>query len=103
MRTIQWPETKDFQCWNKLRILRKTLNLTLVDVAAGVGVSINTISICEKGFEDMVSEDIKHRIAKYFDCKFEDLFPAERVGSKPAPPHSKKAAGPKLVNVQFFR
>jgi len=103
MRQVEWPKVAEFLVWNKIKVLRKTLNLTCLEVASGVGAAQGTISLCERGYEDMVSKDTKHRIADYFDVAYDDLFPAERMGSKPAPSPIKKAPGPIKVQIQEFR
>jgi len=103
MREVKWPKVKDFQCWNKLKILRKALDLKSIDIASGSGVTQAMVSLLENGHENLVSENVKRKISAFLDVPFSDLFPCEMIGNKPVPSTPKKAKGPILVQIQEFR
>ncbi len=58
---------------NRIKDLRKKLNITQDSLASAVGVTRQTIISLENGKYN-ASLQLAHKIAKYFDLSIEDIF-----------------------------
>lgn len=83
MAKIRWDKVPEMICWNKLKALRKARGLTQPEVAVGAGISITSVYYLELGYEERTTEKTKKKLAKFFKCDVEDIFPCEMIGSKP--------------------
>ncbi len=83
MRKIKWDPAPAFIGWNKLRSLRESQGLTQAQVAVGAGISIACLWYLEAGFESRTTQKTKEKLAQFFKCDVEDIFPAEMVGNEP--------------------
>jgi DNA-binding XRE family transcriptional regulator len=79
---IIWPFHPDFVSWNRLKMLRKMKQVRQVDLAAACDVSFPTLYFLENGAERRVSQEIKKRIADFFQVDVSDIFPAMMSGEK---------------------
>lgn len=61
---------------NNLKVWRATKDITQEDLAREVGVTRQTINAIEKGRYDP-SLELAFRLAKYFNCRIEDIFSSE--------------------------
>lgn len=98
MREIKWEKMPDFICWNRVKTLRKHLKLSQMKVAAGAGISMPTLWSIESGFDEKTTKETKQKIADFFDCNIDDIFPAEMVGNEPREQPKEKTIG----KMQFF-
>ena len=69
--------------WNRMKALRKERGLTQPQVAVGAGISITSVYYLELRYEARTTEKTKKKLAKFFKCDIEDLFPCEMIGNKP--------------------
>jgi len=83
MAKIVWGEVPPFLGWNKIKTLRKNRGITQTQLSAGANVSMAVIYQLELGFEERVTMKTKEKIAKFFECDVEDIFPAEMIGNVP--------------------
>ena len=83
MSKIAWKQTAPRIVWNKIKSLRKEKGLTQVQVAAFAGISIATLWMIESGYEKKTSDETKRKLAAFFECDIEDIFPCEMIGNKP--------------------
>lgn len=83
MAKIKWDKVPKMICWNKIKALRKVRGLSQPEVAVGAGVSITTIYNLELGYEERTMDKTKKKLAKFFKCDVDDIFPAEMIGNKP--------------------
>jgi putative transcriptional regulator len=67
---------------NELRRYRKEAGLSQGDLAAGVGVSRQTINAIERERYDP-SLELAFELAAYFECRIEDLFDPDIDGVRP--------------------
>jgi len=80
---IQWEKAPDFLGWNKIRSLRKAKGLTQAKFAVGCGLCIATVYSLEQGHDERTSDEIKQKIADFFECDIDDLFPCQWIGNEP--------------------
>jgi transcriptional regulator with XRE-family HTH domain len=85
MATIIWANAPQFLVWSRLRSLRQSLNLTQVQVSAGAGVPIMTLSFLERGYIEP-SQTIKRKLCDFFQVGEQDLFPVMMLGNEPYKP-----------------
>ena len=83
MAKLKWRRAPDRLFWNKIRALRKEKKLKQVQVAVGADISITTLWMIEQGYEKKTSSETKQKLADFFDCDVDDIFPAEMIGNKP--------------------
>ena len=83
MAKIRWQKAPDRLIWNKVKSLRKKKKLKQAQVAVGADISITTLWMIESGFEKKTSDETKQKLADFFDCNIEDIFPAEMIGNEP--------------------
>jgi len=83
MAKIDWGQVPSIIGWNKIKTLRKNRELTQTQLAAGASLSMAIIYQLELGFEERVTMKTKKKIAKFFGCDVDDLFPAEMIGNVP--------------------
>lgn len=79
---IKWDPVPDQLVWNKVKSLRRQRGLKQIDVAAGSGTTITTVWNIEQGYERRVSDQIKQKLADFFECDIDDIFPCEMVGNQ---------------------
>ncbi len=72
-----------FYCWNRLKSLRDSYRLSQSALAFKSGVSQTTILQCEAGNDANTTDSVKKRLADFFDCKIEDIFPTDMIGKIP--------------------
>jgi len=80
---ISWEKVPGQVGWNKIRSLRKAKGLSQAQIAVGAGVSLTTVFYLELGYEARTSEEIKKKLAEFFDCDVDDIFPCEMLGNEP--------------------
>lgn len=73
----------DHVCWNRLRSLRENSGISQAELAVRAGVSISVVYQIELGHDGRTSDNVKRKIANFFDCKVSDVFPASMVGKVP--------------------
>ena len=83
MARLKWKKIPGGVGWNKIYSLRKAKGLSQAELAVGVGVSITTIYYLELGYEERTTDEVKKRIAEFFDVDVDDIFPAEMLGNEP--------------------
>ncbi|MBA7614660.1 hypothetical protein ES703_21929 [subsurface metagenome] len=83
MAKINWEKVPDFLIWNKVKTLRLERKFKQIKVAAGADISISTLWMIESGYEKKVTDETKKKLAKFFKCDVDDIFPAEMIGNKP--------------------
>lgn len=81
MAKIKWKKVPDMLVWNRIKSLRKEEGLNQAQVAVGSGISIGTLYMIEQGYEEKTTEETKRKLAKFFKCDVEDIFPAQMVGN----------------------
>lgn len=69
--------------WNRVKSLREKYNLRQAEVAQGAGIAISTLWFIEQGFDKKTTIETKRKLADYFKCDIEDIFPAEMIGNEP--------------------
>ncbi len=72
-----------YLCWNRLRSLRESSGLTQITLSVNSGVSATTILQCEAGNDVNTTDSVKKRLADFFGCKIQDVFPTDMVGKIP--------------------
>jgi len=95
MAKIIWANAPQFLVWSRLRSLRQSQNLTQVQVSAGSGVPIMTLSFLERGYIEP-SETIKRKLCKFYRVDADDLFPTMMVGDEPYQPKRLALRPPKV-------
>jgi DNA-binding XRE family transcriptional regulator len=83
MAKIKWDQAPEPIRWNKLKALRKVKGLSQPQVAVGAGVSITSVYYLELGYEERTTAKTKEKLAKFFECDVEDIFPCEMIGNEP--------------------
>jgi transcriptional regulator with XRE-family HTH domain len=74
-----------FHVWSRLRSLRQSQNLTQIQVSAGSGVPIITLSFLESGYIEPTAT-VKTKLYKFYKADPDDFFPTMMVGDKPCQP-----------------
>lgn len=82
MAKIKWNKVPKMIYWNKLKTLRKARGLSQSEVAVNAGVSITTIYNLELGYEERTTDKTKKKLAKFFECDIDDIFPCEMIGNQ---------------------
>ncbi len=82
MSKIRWKKTAPLIVWNKIKSLRIEKKLTQVQVSAFADVSVATIWMIEQGYDKTTSKKTKQRLATFFNCDIEDIFPCEMIGNQ---------------------
>jgi len=82
MTKIKFDNVPDFLVWNKIKSLRKEKQLTQPEVAVGASISISTLWAIESGYDEKTTKEIKRKLAKFFKCEIEDIFPAQMIGNQ---------------------
>jgi len=82
MQKIKWDPIPDFIIWNKVKTLRKRRGLNQPQVAVGADISITTLWFIESGFDKKTTIETKKKLADFFECEVDDIFPAEMVGNQ---------------------
>jgi len=80
MAKIKWASVPATLRWNRLKYLREERGYTRQVVAVGAGVSTMTLYLLENGFEKKSTTETREKIARFFKCDVEDIFPADRIG-----------------------
>ena len=77
-----WDYSKipSFIQWNRLKALRRKAGLTQAKLAVAADVSHATIFYLEAGHEEKISDSTKQKLADYFGCQVDELFPVVMVG-----------------------
>jgi len=83
MAKIKWDRVPDFLVWNRVKSIRKSRDLTQAQAAVGIGIGIPTLYLIEQGLDDRTTDETKKKVAKFFRCDIDDIFPAEMIGNKP--------------------
>lgn len=82
MTEITWEKAPDQLVWNKVKSLRKERKLKQIQVAVGANISISTLWMIESGYEKKATDETKRKLAKFFNCNVNDIFPAEMIGNR---------------------
>ena len=82
MEKINWEQRPSFLVWNKVKRLRKERGFSQLQVAAAADISITTLWMIESGFDGKTTIKTKGKIAAFFDCDVEDIFPCEMIGNQ---------------------
>lgn len=90
MAKIKWEPASPGIGWNRVKSLRKKMGLNQATVAVGAGISIATLYNIEHGYEQTTTLDTKKRLAKYFKCDVQDLFPAQMIGNETKEEYDRK-------------
>jgi len=98
MAKIKWEKVPDFIIWNRVKSLRKSMGLNQAQVAVGIGIAVNTLYAIELGYDERTTLETKRKIAKFFKCNVNDLFPVEMRGNEPL----KKPKEKTIVKMQYF-
>jgi DNA-binding XRE family transcriptional regulator len=80
---IKWDPAPPGIGWNRIKALRKMGGLNQAQVAVGAGISIATLYNIEHGYEETTTDETKKKLADFFKCDVEDIFPAQMVGNIP--------------------
>ena len=83
MARLKWEKIPGGVGWNKIYSLRKAKGLSQAQLAVGAGVSLTTVFYLELGYEARTGEDIKKKLAEFFDVDVEDVFPCQMLGNEP--------------------
>jgi DNA-binding XRE family transcriptional regulator len=83
MAKMKWDPVPDMIGWNKIKALREARGLSQAEVAVGAGVAVTTVYFLEMGYEKKTTEEVKKKIADFFKCDGDDIFPAEMIGNVP--------------------
>ncbi len=107
MAKIKWKKVPDMLGWNRIKSLRKEEHLNQAQVAVGAGISIATLYMIEQGYEEKTTEETKRKLAKFFECDVEDIFPAQMVGNITQKEYEKKnkkmnEADARLITLKSF-
>jgi DNA-binding XRE family transcriptional regulator len=79
---IKWELVPAGIGWNRVKALRKKMGLNQTQVAAGAGISIATLYNIEHGYEETTTMETKEKLAKFFECDVDDIFPAQMIGNE---------------------
>lgn len=79
---IKWETAPENIMWNKVKALRKKYGLRQAEVAQGADIAISTLWLIEQGFDKKTTKETKDKLAKFFECDVDDIFPAEMVGNQ---------------------
>ncbi len=90
MSQIKWKKVPDLLVWNKIKSLRKERKLKQIEVAIGSDISPATIWMLEQGYERRTTDETKQKLADFFKCDIDDIFPVEMVGNKSREEHLKE-------------
>lgn len=82
MEKINWEQRPSFFVWNKIKRLRKERGFSQLQVAAAADISITTLWMIESGFDGKTSLKTKRKLATFFNCDIDDIFPCEMVGDQ---------------------
>jgi len=83
MAKIKWAPAPEMVRWNRLKSLRRERGMTQPELAVGADLAVATIYHIEAGHDDRTTEEVKQKLARFFDCDVEDLFPVEMIGDRP--------------------
>ena len=83
MAQLKWEKVPGRLGWNKVKSLRKKKKLKQAQVAVGADISITTLWMIEQGYEKKTIDETKQKLADFFECDVDDIFPAEMIGNKP--------------------
>ena len=81
MAKIKWSETLGFLGWNRVKSIRRLGKLSQAEVAEGSRISIATLYNIEHGYEKTTTQETKEKLAQFFKCDVEDIFPAQMIGN----------------------
>jgi DNA-binding XRE family transcriptional regulator len=79
---IKWEPAPPGIGWNRVKALRKKMDLNQTQVAAGADISIATLYNIEHGYEETTTIETKEKLAKFFECDVDDIFPAQMIGNE---------------------
>ena len=79
---IKWEPVLPGIGWNRVKALRKKMGLNQIQVAAGADISIATLYNIEHGYEATTTMETKEKLAKFFECDVDDIFPAQMIGNE---------------------
>jgi transcriptional regulator with XRE-family HTH domain len=79
---IKWKPVPPMVGWNRIKALRKLKGLNQIQVAASAGISIATLYNIEHGYEETTTAETKEKLAKFFECDIDDIFPAQMIGNE---------------------
>lgn len=82
MTKIKFDPAPAFLVWSRIKVVRKERGLTQPQVAVGAGISISTLWAIESGYEEKTTEETKRKLAKFFKCDVDDIFPSQMIGNK---------------------
>jgi len=91
MAKIKWEKVPDQLLWNKIKSLRLERKLKQIQVAVGADITLATLWALEQGYEKKTTDRTKRKLAKFFKCDVNDIFPAEMIGDKTLEQHLKES------------
>jgi DNA-binding XRE family transcriptional regulator len=80
---IKWEKVPSVLGWNKVKALRKERGLNQTQVAVGADISLATLFSIEHGYEETTRMETKEKLARFFECDLDDIWPAEMIGNEP--------------------
>ena len=83
MAKITWTAPPGRVIWNRPKSLRKDRSLTQLQVSAGADISLATLYRIEQGHAENIHGDIRRKLAAFFCCDVDDLWPTQFFGSQP--------------------
>jgi len=98
MSKIKWDDMPNFIVWNRVKSLRRNMKLNQAQVAVGAGIAVNTLWMIEQGYDEKTTKETKKKLADFFKCDIDDIFPSKMIGNKPAAQPKEKA----IAKLQFF-
>jgi len=69
--------------WNRLLSLRESAGLSQAELAVHTGLSVVTVYQLEMGHDARTTDSTKEKLADFFGCKVNDIFPVSMVGRIP--------------------
>lgn len=83
MAKMKWAPAPPMVGWNRLRSLRLDRSLTQPQLAVAAGLAVGTICHLECGLEERVADSTKAKLAAFFECDVDDIFPCAMIGDRP--------------------
>jgi len=82
MKKVKFYSDQSPVIWNRLKALREEEGLTQPQVAVGAGIAIMTLWMIESGYDAKTKQETKQKLANFFKCDIDDIFPAEMIGNQ---------------------
>ncbi len=83
MAKIKWAPAPPMVGWNRLKSLRLERGLTQPELAVAAGLAVGTVCHLECGLEERVADSTKAKLAAFFECDVDDIFPVQMLGDRP--------------------